>query len=91
VKKAEEGIKKMAVLVFKKNEKEAQDVSEVVVEKYYQLYKETDDIKTAKNLLNLICGASLTELFCYEEIIKRFCSIPDFLNSKIVKALWYEY
>lgn len=81
----------MAVLVFKKNEKESQDVSEVVVEKYYSLYVDKDDIKTAKNLLNLITGASLTELFCYEEIIKRFCKEPKFLNPKLVKALWYEY
>lgn len=80
IQRADEGIKKMAVLVFKKNEKETQDVSEIVVEKYFQIYRDDQDVRTAKNLIDLITSASLTELFCYEEIIKRFCKYPQFLN-----------
>jgi len=89
VKGAEEGIKKMLFLVYSKEE----STVNAVVETYEELYfsKQKTAIQKTKHLFELMNDATLTDITCIEELLKKFLNKGDVFDKEVFKQLWVSY
>lgn len=84
IQNAEKGLRKMLTLVFSKEESvinEAQNTYETL---YFD--KQLNSQEKTQNLLNLMKGATLTDLTCLEELLKRLFS-KGTIDKDIIKHL----
>jgi len=78
----------MLTLVFSKDE----SISNTVVETYEQIYfsRNLVPLQKAKNLLELMRDATLTDITCIEELLKKFIQ-KDIFEKDVFKQLWVSY
>ena len=78
----------MLTLVFSKDE----SIQNAVVETYEQIYfdKSLSALDKSKNLLELMRDATLTDITCIEELLKKFIK-KDIFEREVFKQLWVSY
>jgi len=78
----------MLTLIFGRDE----SVRYEVVKNYCEIYfdKSFAPKKKAKNLLKLMRGASLTDITCIEELLKKILE-KDLLETAVYEELWRSY
>ena len=88
IKDSKNGIKKMLTLIFSKDE----SIQNAVVETYEQIYFEKSQSARDKSnsLLELMDGATLTDITCIEELLNKFIK-KDIFEKDVYKQLWVSY
>mgnify|MGYP006893254787 CR=1 FL=1 len=78
----------MLTLIFSKEE----SIQNAVVETYEQIYfdRALSSHQKSKNLLELMRDATLTDVTCIEELLKKIMQ-KDIFEKDVFKQLWVSY
>lgn len=85
---AEKGLRKMLTLVFSKEESVAREASETYETLYFSQSLSAE--KKAKNLLSLMYNATLTDLTCLEELLRRILEQKK-LEQDVLRVIMATY